>query len=482
MYNDACGSFIGGGCCNLVDVTNCISSIVGGFKNTFSVYSHCSFIGGGTLNDMSCACSSTIVGGASNCIGASFSSIAGGKFNQICGLYSFIGSGCENCITNFCGTGSAGYYCVNAGVIAGGLRNYINHCITSSAAYNSGIFGGNAIGGGICNYVGMTISGSYQSSGYTTISGGYCNTAGLKNGGPDELRVQGITIGGGYSNCAVGNFLTIGGGFCNCVAGDYSTIGGGSYNTAICNSSTVGGGQCNKSCNDSSTVSGGVFNTASGCNSSILGGRCNVASAEGSAVLAGFYNCACACYSVASGAGAFSYLYGQSSSFSGYNVFGGISPVIAQSSKITAWGNGSLNSTTIRQILLYLDGDGSRAGSTIIPNGSNRAWNVTVNWIAAVKSLGVGTTGGLAVGDVITGTDAFFFKKVAGVSSISSINPLDLNSDASMSSATITYNVGASEDLQILFTAPTTAGNGTTAPTRTYFRVMATIQLTEVNW
>jgi hypothetical protein len=99
-----------------------------------------------------------------------------------------------------------------------------------------------------------------------------------------------------------------------------------------------------------------------------------------------------------------------------------------------------------------------------------------VDWIIVCTALGTGTGGSLAVGNVHSGTDGFFFKVVGGVGSISSSSNIAQRNDAGMSSANVTYSVGGSNNLQITLVAPSTAGTGST------FRSVANVRLVEVAW
>jgi hypothetical protein len=54
----------------------------------------------------------------------------------------------------------------------------------------------------------------------------------------------------------------------------------------------------------------------------------------------------------------------------------------------------------------------------LIPRGTNRVWNVQVNWVAVVTAI-TGTATGISVGDVVTSIDLLAFKKIGGTSSVS---------------------------------------------------------------
>jgi hypothetical protein len=134
--------------------------------------------------------------------------------------------------------------------------------------------------------------------------------------------------------------------------------------------------------------------------------------------------------------------------------------------------------TTGATTTLSLDGTG--ATNLLIPTGTNRAWNVTVTWSSFVTAI-TGTATGISVGDVITSIDYFAFKKVGGVSTISTISPSPtstlVTTPASYTSAILTYAVGASQNLQMTYTAPSFLGAGSVT-----VRVVAKVALTEVSY
>ena len=273
----------------------------------------------------------------------------------------------------------------------------------------------------------------------------------------------GSFIGGGRNNSATGQFSTVVAGSNNGNGGIYGTIGGGVNNTLSSGQSTISGGESNTaSTGTHATVVGGLSNTSSG-QYSVSGGFSNVASAQ-SAIAIGHDNDATAISAFAYGRNSVAYLYAQSSNASAFFTSNGD----AQQSLLTARKSDTLNSagTTI----LSLDGTGTT--NLIIPNGNNRAWNVTFEYVAVCTVQGSGTT---VVGDVVTGTDKFRFKRVGGTSTIGSVTNIELTRDATMTASDCTYAVGGSQDLQITFVAPTTA-NATT------FRVVAKVSLVEVAW
>lgn len=269
-------------------------------------------------------------------------------------------------------------------------------------------------------------------------------------------------------------YISIVGGLSNSITGRYGFIGGGQSNT---------GGAYNV---PHTSILGGQSNTASGTQSSVLGGFSN--SASGVLSIVGGTSCyAAGNYSVALGrslestaqsgftSGAFgtAYLYaqrthGNSSNNVPYNSNAQISDLISR--KIDTLTTGG---TTV----LSLDGTGTT--NLVIPgligSGNSRAWNVQVNWVAVVTAI-TGTATGVTVGDTITQVQTLGFKRLGGTSSlVGTANTLSTNSNTSMSTASMAYTVGASQELALTFTAPTFAGGGTVT-----CRVVARVELTEV--
>jgi hypothetical protein len=120
--------------------------------------------------------------------------------------------------------------------------------------------------------------------------------------------------------------------------------------------------------------------------------------------------------------------------------------------------------------------DGTGVTNLIIPQGNNRAWQVLVEWVIVCTNLGTGTSGGLAVGNIHAGADAYYFKRVGGVASISAITNLHSKNDSGMSNARVNYSVGGSNDLLLTLEAPNSAGTAST------FRANAVVRLTELAW
>ena len=75
-------------------------------------------------------------------------------------------------------------------------------------------------------------------------------------------------------------------------------------------------------------------------------------------------------------------------------------------------------------------------------------------------------------------TNTFGFKRVGGTSSITSVGTSGTFGDGSITgSSLMTYTAGASQELSMVFTAPTFVGGGTLT-----MQVVAKVELTENAW
>jgi hypothetical protein len=129
--------------------------------------------------------------------------------------------------------------------------------------------------------------------------------------------------------------------------------------------------------------------------------------------------------------------------------------------------------TTAATTVLSLDGTGTT--NLIIPNGNNRAWNVSVDWVAVVTAI-TGTATGITVGDIITGESKFGFKRIGGTSSVRNfIRDASASDSLIMDTCSMTYTAGASQQLAMTFTGPTFAGGGSVT-----MRIVAKVSLVEV--
>jgi len=139
----------------------------------------------------------------------------------------------------------------------------------------------------------------------------------------------------------------------------------------------------------------------------------------------------------------------------------------AQVSTLVARAEGQLTASS--GLPLFLDG----ATELIVPLGTNRAWNVTVDWVAIVQAV-IGATG-IAVGDIISQKDTFGYKRILGTGSIvGTPTTVATFSDASMTSSSVTYTASAGGNLDIRFDAPSFGAGDV------IFNVVARVSLTEV--
>lgn len=114
----------------------------------------------------------------------------------------------------------------------------------------------------------------------------------------------------------------------------------------------------------------------------------------------------------------------------------------------------------------------------IDPTEDNLAWTITMNWVAAVTNI-TGTATGISVGDSIGGKLIFRYKKIGGVASIDGVIS-DTRTGASSlvdNNSYLGYQIGSSDELEIIFTAPTFAGGGSLD-----FAIKAEIDIVEVTW
>jgi hypothetical protein len=311
------------------------------------------------------------------------------------------------------------------------------------------------------------------------------------------------------TNVASGNFSTISGGQSNRASGPHASVIGGEGNSSNGFHSVTGGlnntassersvaiGNQNNSSGFGAVISIGNNNTASGTNSVSIGSSNNTSAQSGLSfgannTVSGVGSIAIGANNIITGNGfslsrdssitspnggttlgnaALSYLQCQNTLASGTFPFGG-SNGFAQQSLLTArkeQENFASGATTV----LSLDGTGTT--NLIIPNGTDRSWNVRVSSIARVTSI-TGTATGVSVGDSFMENKSILLKKVVNVSSIVGVGTAEIISDTSMSTAVMTYSVGASQELALTFTAPTFSGGGTLG-----MRIVSKIELVEV--
>jgi len=142
----------------------------------------------------------------------------------------------------------------------------------------------------------------------------------------------------------------------------------------------------------------------------------------------------------------------------------------AQSSELVSHRSSTL--ATSATTILSLDGTGTT--NLIIPSGNNRAWNATIETVATVTTIS-GTATGVSVGNSFLQNDTVLFKRVGGTSSVVGSSNNLLISDDALSTASMNYSSGASQELALTFQAPTFAGGGTVT-----FRVVSKVSLVEV--
>lgn len=355
-------------------------------------------------------------------------------------------------------------------VIAGGYWNGIDvnsgYSVITGGAANRIANGGYAfIGSGNSNFINGGFGFNHVIVGGTsnTVSGGNGNTF----------------IGGGSTNTVSGGYGVITGGLNNTVSSNYSTVSGGQSNAASTNThATVVGGQSNTASGQYS-VAGGLSNTASGGRSFAFGnnntasglngialGDTNTASGQAAIAFNGRTQ-ATSGYSATFGYFSRSYLPGQQVFNSGFFTAAGDN----QQSLLTPYKQDTL--TTGATSSLSLDGTGTT--NLIIPNGNNRAWNVTIDTIAVVTAI-TGTATGVTVGDCYRETKQLLFKRIGGTSSIvGTVDTSAIKSDSGMSTAALTVTAGASQEMALTFTAPTFTGGGSVT-----CRVVSKVMLVEV--
>jgi hypothetical protein len=378
------------------------------------------------VNTQVAASQAVIVGGSSNTAAGFQSAVVGGQNNRANSLQSFIGGGNSNSILT-----------AGENAIVGGTLNT-----------NNGSYG--FIGAGLQN----TVSASYG-----TISGGQSNTASTNTH---------ATVVGGISNTSSGLY-SVSGGFSNTASG-YGSMAIGGQGSGIASgfgAVSIGGGNA-----------GGTRSIALGPDSTTTGGDRSIAfvggkvenGSSGSAAFGETKTTSVGGFSF--GNDALSYLRNQFAQ-SPINIYGGNTLYYgySQASQVVAVRQATL--TTGGTATLSLDGTGTT--NLIIPNGSNRMWNVTIKFVAVVTTI-TGTATGVTVGDTKSQNIEIGFKKVGGVSSLVGSGVYSIpQEDASMGSASLIPTAGVSQELALTFTAPTFTGGGSVT-----CRIVAKVELVEV--
>jgi hypothetical protein len=418
-------SSVGGGISN---TASGIQSTVGG-GNTNSAVQAYHTIGGGYFNSTNASGDGqTIGGGGLNSTGGTWSTIGGGSSNLANGNYTTVSGGFDATIQSaasysFIGGGNTNTITAGAScVIVGGTTNTIN---TSAAGLS-------CIVGGISN----SITGTYNfiGGGDTNISGGSYGV--IVGGQQNSTNSLYQFIGGGFSNAASGNGNIIVGGYDNSSTGSYSFVGGGEQNNHANGAyGFIGGGQTNFLNSDWGVICGGLSNTINSVNATIVGGR------QASATL----------------------LCENAYSSGRFASNGDAQMATIQMRR-------AITGTTITE--LFLDGSSVRA---ILPT-TNTLWMARIQIVAICTAAGNGTT--------VTG-DSYVTERHVGIKRLNTATSLvgsvqtigTAQADATMSTSVVTITADdTNEALKVEFTPPSTAGSTTT------FRVVATIQLTQVKY
>ena len=109
----------------------------------------------------------------------------------------------------------------------------------------------------------------------------------------------------------------------------------------------------------------------------------------------------------------------------------------------------------------------------ILPDGNNRSWNMSIDWVSVVTNPGLGA--GMSIGDTAIGKNMVLVKKSGGTVTIGTNTSIATsNSNASMNGCAI--NVTTALGAVIVSFTPPTAANGT------ILRVVATLNFTELAW
>jgi len=264
------------------------------------------------------------------------------------------------------------------------------------------------------------------SGGYSVIGGGQDNQAG---GGWSF-------IGGGFSNYGFNSYFVICGGFDNTNGGASAFVGGGQSNNLSSGSYAVlVGGDSNYVSGNWGTIGGGYQNQLNEQFTSILGGR------QANATLYGMQ----------------AYSAGQFSALADAQM-----GIIQMRRAITG--------TAIAE--LFLDGSSVQA---ILP-ATNAVWMARIQLVAVCTAAGNGT--------VVTGA-AYVTERTVGIKRLNATTTLvgsaqtigTAQADTSMSTNVVAITADDTNDaLRVQYTPPTTAGTTST------FRVVATIQLTQVKY
>jgi hypothetical protein len=354
-----------------------------------------------------------------------YSVVGGGVSNKASGVYSYVGGGQQN-------------------------RALQNHAVTTGGLNNNNNSDRGFIGGGEGN--------ATSTNTHASVIGGSSNTASGQR-----------SIAGGNSNTASGtNSLCMGGSGGNIASNNRSIVIGGEGNTANAGISCVLNSMyATASGSQSMVLNSTSGSSATGSNSMVI----NKGNASGIQSIAFNEGKSDETLSISFNTNSRATLHNQFAISNGVNINGG-----SQASQLVSSKNDTL--TTGGTTVLSLDGTG--VTNLIIPNisyslATNRAWNVSVDWVAVVTGI-TGTATGITVGDIITGESLFGFKRIGGTSSVRNfIRDASASDSLIMDTCSMTYTAGASQQLAMTFTGPTFAGGGSVT-----MRIVAKVSLVEV--
>jgi hypothetical protein len=257
-------------------------------------------------------------------------------------------------------------------------------------------------------------------------------------GGGQDNQAGGVWsfIGSGFSNYGFNNGFVICGGYDNTNGGTYSFIGGGTSNNIQSGANAfIGAGESNYLNGDWATLTGGYLNQINASFGSIVGGR------QANATL----------YAMQA------YSAGQFSA-------------LADAQMGTIQMRRAITGTAIAD--LFLDGSSIQA---ILP-ATNTLWMVRIQLVAICTAAGNGTT--VVGASYVTERHAGIKRLNTTTSLVGSVQTIGTaQADATMSTSVVTITADdTNEALRVQFTPPSTAGTTTT------FRVVATVELTQVKY
>jgi hypothetical protein len=385
----------------------------------------------------------TIVGGKDNTNNSQYGVVGGFNNNAPSGFYATI-FGLNNTVASF----------IDAPSIVGGRNNTANanYGFIGSGDFNTITAGvSSAIVGGSSNTINVA------ATGLAFIGGGTLNSitgASSVIGGGRSNTVAGTdsVIVGGNSN-ATGSSLQsfIGGGFSNSISNNYSVICGGYDNTSVGTAAFVGGGQSN--------------NHTAGTYAVLVGGDSNYVNGDWATLTGGYLNQINATSaSIVGGRQANAYLYAMQA----YSA--GQFSALADAQMGTIQMRRAITGTAIAD--LFLDGFSVQA---ILP-ATNTLWMVRIQLVAICTATGNGTT--VVGASYVTERHAGIKRLNTTTSLVGSVQTIGTaQADATMSTSVVTITADdTNEALRVQFTPPSTAGTTTT------FRVVATVELTQVKY